>query len=373
MLYIHIPFCKQACHYCDFHFSTNLSQKRELTLAIAKEIELKSNYLVSKSLQSIYFGGGTPSLLTESELNLVFETIHRYFNIEKDAEITLEANPDDINEQNLNLWKSLGINRLSVGIQSFHEPHLQQMNRSHNAKQAKTCIDLAKNHGFSKFSIDLIYGIPAPNHDILKNDLDQILAQNINHISAYCLTIEPKTVFDHWVKKGEFTKATDEFEAQQFEIVLNTLSAGGFEQYEISNFAKNENYAMHNTSYWRGKPYLGIGPSAHSFDGNDRVVNVANNSRYLQRITQNKNYFTVEKLSALEHCNELIMTGLRTKWGVDIGILQEKSNGLFLQNNQKQMDELVANEQLKLTNNIITLTQKGKYLADYISSSLFLV
>ncbi len=373
MLYIHIPFCKQACHYCDFHFTTNLAQKSAMANAIAMEVEQKKDYLSYKVLDSIYFGGGTPSLLTASELKEIFKAVHSHFTLNLNAEITLEANPDDINEQNLALWQSLGINRLSIGIQSFNDEHLATMNRSHNAKEAKNCIELAKKAGFNKFSVDLIYGIPATNHEILHKDLAQIIALNVDHVSAYCLNIEPKTAFGNWVKKGQMKALDEEFNAEQFEIVNETLAQAGFEAYEISNFAKNEQYAIHNTSYWQGKQYLGIGPSAHSFDGQNRKINIANNTKYTNGILSKQPAEEIEILNIKDRCNELIMTGLRTKWGVDLDKIKTLIGQKFEKTNQDQLEEFTVNGFIKIENNSIFLTPKGKLMADYISSSLFLV
>lgn len=373
MLYIHIPFCKQACHYCDFYFTTNLAQKSAMASAIAMEIQQKKDYISPKNLDSIYLGGGTPSLLTASELAQIFKDIYNNFTVNPNAEITLEANPDDINEHNLALWQSVGINRLSVGIQSFNDEHLTKMNRSHNAIEAQKCIELAKKAGFEKFSVDLIYGIPSSNHAILHQDLAKIIALNVDHVSAYCLSIEPKTTFGNWVKKGQMKDLDEDFNAQQFEITNETLAKAGFEAYEISNFAKNQQYAKHNTSYWQGKPYLGIGPSAHSFDGQNRKINIANNTKYLKGIINNQPAEEIELLSQKDHCNELIMTGLRTKWGVNLVHIQELVGQKFEETNQDQLNEFVTNDLIKIDNNTIYLTSKGKLMADHISSSLFLV
>lgn len=256
-IYVHIPYCKQACHYCDFHFSTNASTKTQMVEAICKEITLQSNYLEGKVLQSIYFGGGTPSLLSEQELGNILETIRLIFPIDKNPEITLEANPDDLSPIKLRELKNLGINRLSIGIQSFHEPFLAWTNRTHHAEQAENCVKLAQDIGFENITIDLMYAFPAENHAIWHSDLQKALALGVPHISAYCLTIEPKTVFGNWQRKGKIQPINEEFSAQQFEILVNTLVANGFEHYEISNFAKPPYYSRHNTNYWKKGTYLG--------------------------------------------------------------------------------------------------------------------
>ncbi|RYZ89566.1 MAG: radical SAM family heme chaperone HemW, partial [Moraxellaceae bacterium] len=264
-IYLHIPFCKQKCHYCDFHFSTSLVRKADMVQAIAKEIELQKEYLKGQEVSTIYFGGGTPSLLLEEELHLLLNSLHRNFSIAQNPEITLEANPDDINPASLKNMAAAGINRLSIGIQSFHEPHLQLMNRAHNATEAANCVKLAQNAGFQNISIDLIYGVPAPDHDIWMRDLQKAFSLQVQHISSYALTIEPKTAFGRWAATGKFTGGTEDFVAEQFEILLEQMQANGFEQYEISNFCRPGFYSRHNSNYWRGVPYLGLGPSAHSF------------------------------------------------------------------------------------------------------------
>jgi oxygen-independent coproporphyrinogen III oxidase len=372
MLYIHIPFCKQACHYCDFHFSTNLDLKEKMVGAICKEIELQKSYLPSKTIETIYFGGGTPSILNEKELNEIFETIHSNFEIVKNAEITLEANPDDLSNDKLNIFKNIGINRLSIGVQSFNQHHLAFMNRAHNAIEATNCIENALNIGIDNLSIDLIYGIPSHNHRILESDIKLATSFGINHISAYCLTIESKTAFGRWTKAKKMAEIDDEFSSKQFEILMETLAVNNFEQYEISNFAKDKNYSKHNNSYWNGKSYLGIGPSAHSFDGQSRQFNISNNILYVNALSENRLNCEKEILSIKDKTNEYLMTSIRTIWGSDLNVLDSISNGQFNSQNEVQIYKYTQKKWLFSDGQNICLTKEGKFFADLIASDLFI-
>lgn len=376
-LYIHIPFCKQACHYCDFHFSTSLKQKTALVEALCREIELQQDYLPNCHLETIYLGGGTPSLLTEAELNRIFATIHRFYTVAPDAEITLEANPDDLvgpasdPMQHLRILRQY-VNRLSIGIQSFHEPNLRMMNRAHSATEAETCVRLAKETGFDNLTIDLIYGIPAENHQLWQTDLEKAMAFDVPHISAYCLTIEPGTVFGNWLKKGRIRAADDEFAAEQFAMLVQTLTANGYEQYEISNFARPGREAKHNSSYWKQRPYLGIGPSAHSFNGRSRQFNIANNAHYIRAITHGDIPGTVEELSRANRVNEYLLTGLRTKWGCSVPELTTLAGTDFERLQQTELEKLYKAGWLVLENRTLTLTETGKLFADRVASELFI-
>ncbi|MEL7146539.1 MAG: radical SAM family heme chaperone HemW, partial [Bacteroidota bacterium] len=276
-IYIHIPFCKQACHYCDFHFSTNLKHKDSLLEAIIRELDLQQNYLAQEKVSSIYFGGGTPSILHSGDIDKIIDRINTHHQVTTDVEITLEANPDDLTKKKLRELSDAGVNRLSIGIQSFHDQHLRYMNRAHNAKEASQCVEWAYNTGIKNLSIDLIYGIPANDHQIWRRDLELAVSLPVNHISAYCLTIEPDTAFGRWVAQNKMAEAGEEFSAEQFELLLDTLNQHGFEQYEISSFCKDKQYSRHNSSYWLQKKYLGVGPSAHSYNGGSRQFNVSHN------------------------------------------------------------------------------------------------
>jgi oxygen-independent coproporphyrinogen-3 oxidase len=371
-LYLHIPFCRQACHYCDFHFSTSLKAKAEIVRAICHEIYLQKDYLQNKNLETIYFGGGTPSLLEEADFIQIFETISKHFNIKPNAEITLEANPDDLTKEKLQLFKKYHINRLSIGIQSFHEPHLKGLNRIHTSQEGEACIKLSQDIGIQNLTIDLIYAIPAESHQIFALDLQKATALNTNHISAYCLTIEPKTVFAKWMKQGKIQVIDDDFAATQFDMLVNHLTQNGFEQYEICSFAKQEHYSRHNTSYWQQEEYLGIGPSAHSFNLISRQYNVPNNAKYIKELQQNIIPADMEILTIEDQVNEYLLTGLRTKWGCNIQKINTLSNKLFQKHNELELEKQIQRGFLKIENDTLLLTYKGKLLADRIASDLFL-
>ncbi|MBE9464153.1 radical SAM family heme chaperone HemW [Dyadobacter subterraneus] len=371
-LYVHIPFCRQACHYCDFHFSTNTTNKRAIVEAIAREIVIRKNYLSSKELETIYFGGGTPSLLDESELSFLMETIRTHFEVDENAEITLEANPDDLDREKLTQLFNAGINRLSIGIQSFHEPHLRHLNRIHDSYEAGNCVKLAQEVGINNISIDLIYAIPAPDHTILESDIQKAFELDIAHISAYCLTIEPQTAFGSWLKKKKIKPIDEEFAAQQFEILTAGLASNGYEQYEISNFARNKKYSRHNSSYWKQHHYLGVGPSAHSYNGVSREYNVSNNAQYLAAIQQDKIPSTIENLTQADQVNEYLLTGLRTKWGCEISTLNSLSDNQFELQNRAEISMMAQKGLLFIDNGTILLTQAGKLFADRVASDLFL-
>jgi len=371
-IYIHIPFCKQACHYCNFHFSTTLKSKGDLVSAICKEIIIQKNYLKEKSLTSIYLGGGTPSLLTDDELGQIFNALNEVFTWTAQTEITLEANPDDITLEKLNSFKKWGINRLSIGIQSFFNEDLIWMNRAHNAQEAQTCIKLAQDVGFDNITIDLIYGSPTTSHEMWAENIKTALSLDIPHISSYCLTVEEGTALHHHVKKGKKMSPDSDVASRQFTTLIENLTASGYEHYEISNFAKPEKYAIHNTNYWKGAQYLGIGPSAHSFDGRSRSWNIAHNQKYMQSLFENIIPSEREELSLATRYNEYIMTGLRTMWGVKL----DEINGFgsefvpyFLEGIQDEIKKgFVTQDEHKYT-----LTQVGKHFADGIASNLFWV
>jgi oxygen-independent coproporphyrinogen-3 oxidase len=371
-LYLHIPFCKQACHYCDFHFSTNTESKRAVVEAIAREIVLRKSYLPEGDMETIYFGGGTPSMLDEWELNFLLETVHKHFRVAADAEITLEANPDDLSAATLQMLARAGINRLSIGIQSFHEPHLRFMNRAHSAWEAEQCVKLAQDAGIDNISIDLIYAIPSENHAILLSDLSKAFTLNVPHISAYCLTIEPQTAFGSWLKKKKIRPIEEEYAAQQFEILVGSLGEHGYEQYEISNFARNGRYSKHNSSYWKQHPYLGVGPSAHSYNGASREYNVSNNAKYLEAVQKDRIPSTVETLSSADQTNEYLLTGLRTKWGVELGKLEKLSAGAFALQVGDELERMARKGWIREDSGILLLTQAGKLFADRIASELFI-
>lgn len=370
-IYVHIPFCKQACHYCDFHFSTNQSYIDLMIEAICNEIEYQKDYLNQESIGTIYFGGGTPSLIKPIGIAKIIDAIFSHFSIDSELELTLEANPDDLNQAYLKDLVHLGINRLSIGIQSFDPNHLTYLNRAHSALEAERCVKNAQDVGIGNISIDLIYGIPSVDHKIWYKDLECAIHLNVPHISAYCLTIEPNTVFGKWLKTSKIKNVEDEFSGDQFEILLNYLGKYGYEQYEISNFAKDGCYSKHNKNYWNKIKYLGVGPSAHSFNLESRQFNLSNNHLYIDKIAKkNADYFTKEILSEKDHINEHIMLGLRTKEGCNIDFLKNKYNFDLLKN--LHLDFYFSEKFMYLTNGNLVLTQKGKFIADKITFDLFL-
>ena len=370
-IYLHIPFCKQACHYCDFHFSTSMGHKEATIQAIARELELRQDYLQGQPVHTIYFGGGTPSLLTQHELQVLLQTINNLFIVSEDAEITLEANPDDLSPEKLQELKAAGINRLSIGLQSFHEPHLRLMNRAHTATESLQCVKDAQAAGFDNITVDLIYGIPAPDHSLWHEDLQTLFSLNVQHVSCYALTIEPDTAFGRWSKKGKFKPAEDEFTAQQFEILLEQMQQHGYVQYEVSNFCKPGYESKHNSNYWRGVHYLGVGPSAHSFNGHSRQYNVSHNRRYTEAIAQDTVPFELEELSPADQANDYLLTTLRTIWGCDLAVMRDRYSYDVQAEHAAYLKELQAKGLAAVTDNVLYLTDKGKLLADQITLDLF--
>ncbi len=371
-IYIHIPFCVQACHYCDFHFSTNQKNKSTMVDMICQEIALQKDYLGEKVISTLYFGGGTPSLLEALELEKIINEVNKYFFIEKSAEITLEANPDDLTKEKLADLKKLGFNRLSVGIQTFDDKQLQYMNRAHNSIQAEYSVRTAQEIGFQNISIDLIYGVPSIDHKIWENDLSKAIELNIQHISSYCLTIEPATAFGKRKLKGTLPPENEEYNALQFELLVNTLEANVYEQYEVSNFCRPTYISKHNTSYWQNLNYLGIGPGAHSYNGSSRQYNVENNIKYINELTIKKIPFTLELLDKTTLANEYIMTRIRTKWGIDSEILH-KNYGITFESYKNTVDKYQKMGFLTHEKNIIKLTKKGLLFADKITEDLFII
>ena len=369
-IYIHIPFCKQACHYCDFHFSTSLKKKDQLVNALTKELELRKEEFKNTTVETIYFGGGTPSLLTNDELQFIIDAVYKYYQVSEDPEITLEANPDDLSKDRIIDLSKSRINRLSIGIQSFFEDDLKLMNRAHNANEAKACLEEATKH-FDNISLDLIYGIPgASNEQWLKN-IEMALSFNVPHISSYALTVEPKTALASFIKKGEIDDVNDEQAHEQFHILKEKLEASGFIHYELSNFGKEGCFSKNNSAYWQGKSYLGIGPSAHSFNGTQRGWNVRNNSKYIKTIEANQLPIEIETLTQTDQYNEYIMTGLRTIWGVSIQKV-ENDFGTGYKDYLIEQAEIFINQQLLYIDKAhLRVTKKGQFLCDGIASELF--
>jgi len=370
-IYIHIPFCKQACHYCDFHFSTSMKKKGDMVLALAKEIQLRKHE-ISQKVETIYFGGGTPSVLTNVEIEFLIQEIYDNFEVTKNPEITLEANPDDLSEQRIIELSKTAINRLSIGIQSFFEADLKLMNRAHNAEEAKKSLEIAIKY-FDNISVDLIYGIPGLTNEMWQENIDTALSFGIPHISSYALTVEPKTALHKLIQTGKIAAPKDEVAQAHFEILVKTLTNSGFIHYELSNFGKPNYFSKNNSAYWLGKKYVGIGPSAHSFDGKSRSWNIANNSLYLKCILEDKLPLEIEILTLQDRYNEYIMTGLRTIWGVSLTRVENEFGVEFLNYLLKQVDKFLKDDLLCIQNRVLTSTAKGKFLIDGIASDLFLV
>lgn len=370
-IYIHIPFCKKACHYCDFHFSTSLKNKEALVDALCSEIGMRHDYLENKKLSTIYFGGGTPSLLTSSELDKIISTIREYFEVIPNAEITLEANPDDLTPEKIKELKASGINRLSIGIQSFFDDDLQRMNRSHSAQQAIDAVKNAISYGINNISIDLIYGLPNLTKEKWVHNLQQAFQLNVTHLSAYCLTIEEGTAFNHFLHKGKITLPTEPETIEQFELLMIEAAKHDFIHYEISNFCKAGKQSRHNSSYWTNEHYLGIGPSAHSYNGISRQFNVANNIKYIKGISSGILDMEIEMLTPANKFNEYVMTRLRTIWGINPAFISEQFGKETLTTFLSGAEPYLVSGSLQWQQDNLILTQKGKLLADKIASDLF--
>ena len=370
-IYIHIPFCKQACSYCDFHFTTSMKYVDEMTDAICQEITKKKNRITDQ-VGTIYFGGGTPSVLPNKHFEKIFNTINRHFSVAQDAEITIEANPDDLDAKRISEMKQLPVNRFSIGIQSFFEEDLIWMNRAHNVNEAENCIKRSQDAGFENLSIDLIYGYPLLTDSKWLRNINQAVSFEIPHISAYSMTVEPRTALASAIKKGKQVPINDEQSASQFISLIEKLGESGYQHYEISNFSKPGQHAVHNTNYWRGVPYLGIGPSAHGFDGQTRYLNIANNAAYLSKLEAGQLAETIEELSLYDRFNEYIMTSLRTMWGTELQKLELDFGKLFLADTLKNIQPFIARNWLINKDGYLILTMDGKLFADYIASELFL-
>jgi len=370
-IYIHIPFCKQACHYCDFHFSTSMKKKDEMIAALIQEIHLRKNE-INEPVETIYFGGGTPSVLSNEEIDQILVPIFSLFDVIDEPEITLEANPDDLSVERIQQLAVSKINRLSIGVQSFYDEDLQLMNRAHNANEAWNSLVEATKY-FDNISIDLIYGIPNLSMDKWKANVQKALDLGINHISSYALTVEPKTALATLVKNGKIPTPDDGEAHEHFLVLVEMLENAGFVHYELSNFGKPEYFSKNNSAYWLGKKYLGIGPSAHSFDGTHRSWNIANNSIYIHKIQENILPREVEELRIHDRYNEYVMTGLRTIWGVSIERIETEFGAYFKNYLLKEAQYYINKEQLQLENNILKTTIKGKFFCDGIASELFWV
>ena len=369
-IYIHIPFCKQACHYCDFHFSTSLKKRDQMVKALAKEIELRKNEFTEITVETIYFGGGTPSVLTVAEIQLLIDTIYKNYKVSDIPEITLEANPDDLSIQRIKDYTNTRINRLSIGIQSFFEDDLRLMNRAHNAEEAKQCLTEATKY-FDNISVDLIYGIQNSTTEKWTQNIETALSFGVPHISSYALTVEPKTALAKFIEKGIIDDVDDAIAPEQFYLLKDTLESKGFVHYELSNFGKEGYFSRNNSAYWQGKSYIGIGPSAHSFNGKQRGWNIRNNSKYINALEHGELPIEIETLTVTDRYNEYIMTGLRTIWGVSLDKIEHDFGETYKAYLFDMAQPLIEQELLYLKAAHLYVTKKGQFLSDGIAAELF--
>jgi oxygen-independent coproporphyrinogen-3 oxidase len=371
-IYIHIPFCKQACHYCDFHFSTSIKKKDEMVLALANEMALRATEFKDEVVETIYFGGGTPSILEIDDLRFLIDEVYRNYTVAENPEITVEANPDDLTETRIIELSQNKINRLSIGIQSFFEDDLKLMNRAHNSAEAKKCLEIATQY-FDNISIDLIYGVPNMSNDKWLQNIETALSFNVTHISSYALTVEPKTALHSFIQKGIIPPPDDEVAQEHFHLLVDKLEENGFIHYELSNFGKSTYFSKNNSSYWLGKKYIGIGPSAHSYNGISRSWNISNNTLYLKSISENILPSETETLTKTDRYNEYVMTGLRTIWGVSLKRVETEFGKTYLDYLNKQSYNYIEDHLLFVDDNILRTTKIGKFLSDGIASDLFLL
>ncbi|WP_431212260.1 radical SAM family heme chaperone HemW [Puia sp. P3] len=368
-IYLHIPFCRQACHYCNFHFSTSLNRKNDFIPALLKEMQLRKDYTGGEPIETIYFGGGTPSLLETDELNPIIDRLHTLFPVAPGAEITLEANPDDINAPKLREWRKAGVNRLSIGVQSFFDEDLRWMNRAHDAGQAASCIEMAQREGFGNISIDLIYGGPTLPDGNWKANVDRAVGTGIPHLSCYALTVEPRTALDTMIQRQKKQDVSPEDQARQFLLLMDWTAAAGYEHYEISNFAVPGKRSRHNSSYWQGKTYLGLGPSAHSFNGKSREWNLANNAKYIA--AEGSAIAELEVLTPVQQLNEYIMISLRTSEGCSVSEIIRRFGAAAAREFEKNAGAYILSGRMRRVDDRLQLTREGKLLADGIASELF--
>lgn len=374
MIYLHIPFCKQKCSYCNFHFSTSFSLKDEMLSAIKKEIQLRYNELENKTLKSLYFGGGTPSVLSGDEIKSLIDEIQKYFSFDNNIEITLESNPDDLNKNFLEELSQTEINRLSIGTQSFFDEDLKLMSRAHHASEAESSIKRAQDFGLENISIDLIYGSPTSNFEIWKDNLSKTIELQVPHVSSYALTVEPKTALEKWIENGKIRSPEETEQNQEFYYMKDFLKDNGFDHYEISNFGKPGFHSKHNSAYWKSEPYLGIGPSAHSYNGHlERSWNIANNPIYIKNLNQNILPIEKEILSEKDRFNEMIMIGLRTIWGVDLQKINQNFSSEVIDYLNQEIKSKIESRILEIENNYLKIPEKHWFLADGIASDLFIV
>lgn len=370
-IYLHIPFCKQACFYCDFHFAVSLKNKDEFLKAMEKELILRKDYLENQLIETVYFGGGTPSLLCADEILRLFDTITKNYHLSSDIEFTLEANPDDLTAQKVKEFTKTPINRFSIGVQSFFEEDLKFMNRAHSATEADSSVKRVQDAGFENITIDLIYGIPKMCVEKWTANLHKSFDLKVPHLSCYALTVEEKTALHHFIKTQKYPSVSDELAHEHFQILVDETSKNNFTQYELSNFGKEGYFSKHNMAYWLGKSYLGVGPSAHSFNGFSRSWNVANNPKYIKSLMQNELPLTTEILSTTNQFNEYLMTGLRTIFGVSVDVIENRFGIIYKNHLFKQLKKHQQLQDAEIKDNTIFITSKGRFLTDAILADLF--
>ena len=370
-IYFHVPFCKQACHYCNFHFSTSLKHKNPVLDAMLSELKLRKAELTeTEKINSIYFGGGTPSLLSSAEVSVLIHEVKRNFNVAVDAEITLEMNPDDDRPNYLEELKTIGVNRLSVGIQSFHEEELKLINRAHNAQEAFDVLNRIQGL-YDNFSLDLIFGLPNSTPESWQKNVEYALQFNPTHISSYLLTVEPKTVLNHQIDNKQIEVLGEEDVLTQFNFLVDRLQAKGYDHYELSSFGKPGFRSVNNTAYWSEKPYLGIGPSAHSFNGETRSWNISNNAQYLKGISVGKPMIEREKLSDADRYNEYIMIGLRMQNGISLDYIEKNFGSDYKILLKKGVQSQIASQVLYWDGDSLKVSRNAMMLVDGIASDLF--
>jgi oxygen-independent coproporphyrinogen III oxidase len=373
--YIHIPYCRKLCYYCDFHFSVSLKDKNKLVEALILEIQQRKDEYKDFVFDTIYFGGGTPSVLSIEEVSSIFDTINSNFQVSPNPEVTFESNPDDLTIKYLSELKEYSpVNRLSIGVQSFDDKDLKLMNRRHTAKEAVESIERSRKSGFNNINIDLIYGVPGMTLTTWLNNLKKFKSLELEHLSAYHLTFEPKTVFSNFLKKGKLIPVTEQKSLRQFEMLIHFAEENGYDHYEISNFAKEGYYSKHNLSYWTGKPYIGIGPSAHSFKENERRWNISNNTKYSDSLLNNNGiFFEKEYLDLQTSYNDYILTSLRTKWGSNKKFINEKFGMEILSYFLKTSDKFLYDGILFEKDDCLILSKRGIFIADFVISELIKV
>ena len=369
-IYLHIPFCRKACHYCNFHFSTNLKRLDEMVAALCREIDFRKNYFKGQEINTLYFGGGTPSILTGQHMIKILGKLNKSFDLSSVKEFTIEINPEDINPEKLKLWRKAGVNRLSIGVQSFFEEDLQYMNRNHSAAQSEMGVKMAQDHEFDNITVDLIFGAHSCNDDMWSINLDKLIALNVNHASVYGLTVEENTALAHFIKSGKISQIDEGKSVRQFSMTIDSLTEAGYEQYEISNYAKEGFESMHNSSYWNGELYLGLGPSAHSFDGVNRFWSINNNNKYINQAKDDKFEYELERLSKKDLYNERVMTGFRLKDGVGINTIKNLYPS-FSEHFKKEADRHILLGNVYYYDGRYALTKQGKFISDAIASDFF--